>query len=66
MKKIETLKLRGKLTPLTKDQENQLKGGFGDIDTTPIKPFGTNTNCTSANDKRSCDNYNCACTCSQS
>lgn len=65
MKKLKKLALEGSFTPLQKTEEGLLRGGFGEVDTEPlsIQPRGMNVNCSIGNNKPSCNNQNCSCTC---
>ena len=63
MKNDLYLKLNGEIAPLTSNEENQLKGGFGVIDILNVKLYdhNINTNCTQGSNN---SNTNCGgCTC---
>lgn len=66
MLKLKKLVLSDKVSELTKNEENQLRGGFilfsGDYDDYYDEP-GMNVNCSMPNDKKHCDNNNCSCSC---
>ncbi len=45
MEQKSLLKIQGALEPLSRNEENQLKGGFGEVGTGAIMPLGTNIFC---------------------
>lgn len=60
MKIEKFLNLEGEISPLTVNEENQLKGGFGSIPTKPIKPRWGSNNDNCSNSSLS-NNDNCYC-----
>lgn len=63
MKNDLYLKLNGEITPLTSNEENQLKGGFGVIDILDVKFYNGNTNQNCSQGANN-SNYNCGnCSC---
>lgn len=64
MKSNLSLKLKGEITPLTSNEESQLKGGFGVIDILDVKTNWGNTNTNCSNNGSIDANTNCRpCTC---
>lgn len=60
MKKLKKLVLKEIISPLTKNEQGQLKGGFEEIDMKGgIMPRGSNVNCFPPNSSKKCDNGNC-------
>lgn len=62
MEEKKVLKVNEDITPLTSDEENSIKGGYGVVETDLIKPrWGSNNdNCSNSslsnNDNCKCDN----------
>lgn len=52
MKEKKLIQLEGEMTPISRTEENQLKGGFGGVETMALADDGIKN-------KRGCENYNC-------